>query len=142
MKNAIKLFTCLVVFVAMSTYSDAQQNSQKCCNSISLERSIKFEGSSDTEEITIEVNEDIKMMHLGVNGIISSGQLTVEVYDPKGDKYGNFSIESQIKSNDKKREKVCGQMQRQIEKPMKGKWVVKLIPVKVSGDISIHAMQS
>ncbi|WP_353779456.1 hypothetical protein [Winogradskyella sp. 3972H.M.0a.05] len=142
MKNAIKLFGCVALFFLMPTNVSAQQYSQKQCSGVSTMRNIEFNGSSDVEEIKVEVSDDTENMSLNVNGTIKSGYLTVEIYDPKGKKHGNFSIESQLKSSSKKKELVCGQMQKIIEDPMKGDWVVKLIPKDVSGEISICAMQN
>lgn len=133
MKKSIQLFTFLFLFTSVVV---AQQNSQQSCNATSLNRTINFDGSSDQENIAIDVSEDNKTMHVGINSTVNSGYLTVELYDPKGNKKGNFSIESQL-NNDKKKERVCGQMQKHIDDPMKGKWIVKLIPNKVVGDVSI-----
>ncbi len=139
MKNAIKA-TTLIFFLVFGVNGFAQQKGQ-CCDGISLARSIEFNGSSDTEQIKVEVSEGSKDLTLQVNGTIKSGYLTVEIFDPKGNKKGNFSIESQISSSDTKKEMVCGQMSRQIKDPMKGSWIVKLIPKDVVGDITINSMQ-
>ena len=135
MKNSIKLMTCFIFFLSLSI--QAQQNNQHQCDAVTLNRSIQFDGSSDTEDIKIEVADATKKLYVSINSTIKSGHLTVEVYDPKGNKKGNFSIESQVKSSNKKKELVCGQMQKQIDDPIKGNWVIKLIPNNVAGDVSI-----
>ncbi|WP_298758554.1 hypothetical protein [uncultured Psychroserpens sp.] len=137
MKKSIKLVTCLFLLLSLTIH--AQQNSQHIqqCDAVTLNRNIQLDGSSDTEEIKIEVASNAKKLHIGINSTIKSGYLTVEVYDPKGNKKGNFSIESQVKSSSKKKELVCGQMQKHIDEPIKGDWVIKLIPNNVAGDISI-----
>ncbi len=135
MKKSINLFTCLTLFMFFSLSMFAQQ-----CDVVTTNRNIQLDGSSDTEEITVEVTEDITCLSIGINSTIQSGYLTMEIYDPKGEKQGNFSVESQLKSNAKTKELVCGQMQKQIKEPLKGKWVVKLIPNNVKGDITIHTM--
>ncbi|WP_298903327.1 hypothetical protein [uncultured Psychroserpens sp.] len=135
MKKSIKLVTCLFLLLSLSI--QAQQNNQKHCDAITLNRSIQFDGSSDTEEIKVEVADSAKKLYVSINSTIKSGYLTVEVYDPKGNKKGNFSIESQVKSSNKKKELVCGQMQKHIDDPIQGNWVIKLIPNNVAGDVSI-----
>ena len=132
MKQLIKLFTCLTLFLLLSTTVVGQQ-----CNGITLNRNIELDGSSDTEEIKVEVSKDTTTLFIGINSTIQSGQLTIELYDPKGNKHGNFSVESQLKSNKSRTESVCGQMQKQIKDPVKGDWIVKLIPNKVIGNVSI-----
>ena len=134
MKKSIQFFACLFLFTSVL---QAQQYGQKSCSAITLNRTIEFDGSSEAENIIIDVSEDTGKMHVGINSTIKSGFLTVELYDPKGNKKGNFSIESQQNTNDKKKEMVCGQMQKHIDDPMKGKWVILLTPSKVKGDVSI-----
>ncbi len=140
MKRSIQLFTCLFVFISFCT--QAQQNSQSSykyrtgqhqCNSTSSVRTIELDKSSNKKDIKIDVTDNAKAMSVAVNSTINSGLLTIEIYDPNGDKKGHFSIEA---AGDKT-ELVSGQMQKHFETPMKGDWVVKLIPKKVSGDISI-----
>ena len=133
MKKSIQLFACLFLF---ATLLQAQQQSQHSCNAVSLNRTIQFDGSSDQENIVIDVSKNTSKMHVSINSTVKSGYLTVELYDPKGNKKGNFSIESQVNSSQKK-EQVCGQMQKHIDDPIKGKWVIKLVPNKVIGDVSI-----
>ncbi|RNC86959.1 MAG: hypothetical protein ED556_05920 [Winogradskyella sp.] len=133
MKKIFKVFACLFLFTAIV---NAQQISQKSCSAVCLNRTIQLDGSSDKETITVDVSEDTGKMHLNINSKVESGYLTVELYDPKGNKKGNFSIESQSNSS-KTKEQVCGQMQKYIEDPIKGKWSVVLVPKKVVGDVSI-----
>ena len=138
MKNAIKLSTFIFLLV-FGVNGFAQQQGQ-CYNGITMTRNIQFNGSSDSEQIKVEVSDDTKDLNLNVNGTIKSGYLTVEIFDPKGNKKGNFSIESQISASDTKKEMVCGQMSKQIKDPMKGNWIIKLTPKNVVGDITINSM--
>ena len=142
MRNVIKLFTSLALFILLPNNANAQQYSQKQCSGTSMTRTIELDDSSETEKIKIDVAEDTKNLSFNVYGLVKSGSLTVEVYDPKGNKHGNFSVESQIKASSTAKEKVCGQMQRSIKDPVKGKWVIKLIPKNVTGEISMCASQS
>lgn len=136
MKKSIKLFACLSLLMFLSFSALGQQ-----CDGITLNRNIQLDGSSDTEEIKVAVTEDIKCLSIAINSTIESGNLTMEIYDPKGAKQGNFSIESQLASNAKKKDLVCGQMQKDMKEPMKGNWTVKLIPNKAKGDIAIRTVQ-
>ena len=141
MKTSIKLIITLVTFLSASHAIDAQQISMENCSSSTTNRTIKLENSSENEDITIAIPKDLGCMHIAISSTINSGYLTVEIYDPKGNKKGNFSIESQVKSSASKSEMVCGQLQKQINDPIAGDWVVKLIPNNVSGDISINTLQ-
>lgn len=135
-----KFITVFSLLLLMSFYSSAQD-----CSGISSNRSIELDSSSDKEKIKIEVTENVQKLHFGISSTITSGDLTVEIYDPKGKKQGNFSVESQLNSstssNAKKKELVCGSMQKGISNPMKGDWTIKLIPKKVTGTVAIHTSQ-
>ncbi len=129
----------MLLLLTSNAFSQSQGQQDCECNATTLSRNIELDGSSDTEDIKIEVSDETKKMFIGVNSTIESGYLTVEIYDPSGNKKGNFSVESQVKSSDKKREQVCGQMQKQIEDPEKGTWRVKLIPKNAVGKIHIQS---
>ena len=132
MKKSIKLLSIFTVLFFLSMPLIAQE-----CSGISLNRNIQLNKSSDIEEIKIDVAKNTNHMNIGVNSTIRSGSLTVELFDPKGNKQGNFSVESQISSNDQKKECVSGQMQKTIKNPMSGHWIVKLKPKKAQGEVSI-----
>ncbi|MEM7186862.1 MAG: hypothetical protein AAF466_09400 [Bacteroidota bacterium] len=142
MTKSIKLITAVVIFLMTTPLAFAQHSS---CHS-TLTRSIKLDNSSKKEEIKIEVADDVKCLGIGLNSTISEGSLTVEIFDPNGDKQGNFSVESQMSSSSssegKNSEMVCGQLNKTIKEPMKGDWVVKLKPKKVTGKIQINSYQS
>ena len=131
MKKSIKTTIIFSLFLLVS----AGAFSQSCGNMTT--RQIELSDSSDNESIELDVSKDIKCLMIGVGSTIESGSLTMEIFDPKGDKQGNFSVESQISSSAKKKEKVCGQLNKTFKDPMPGTWVVKLKPKKVTGTISI-----
>jgi len=142
MTKSIKLITAVVLFLMSTPIALAQHSN---CSS-SLSRSIKLDKSSKKEEIKIEVADNVKCLNIGLNSTISEGSLTAEIYDPNGDKQGYFVVESQLSSSSsssgKNSEMVCGQLNKTINDPMKGDWVVKLKPKKVTGKIQIHTHQS
>ncbi len=141
MSKSIKLVTAVVLFLMTTPLVFAQHDG---CHS-SLSRSIKLDKSSKKEEIKIEVADNVKSLNIGLNSTISEGSLTVEIFDPKGDKQGNFSVESQLSSSSsnsgKNSEMVCGQLNKTISDPIQGDWVVKLKPKKVTGKVQIHTHQ-
>lgn len=137
MKKSIQLLVFICAIVLYGQQSFAQD-----CTSVNTSRNIELDGSSEREEIKLNVAEDVKHLHLFINSTISTGFLTVEIYDPKGKKRGYYTVESQMNSNAKKKETVCGQMQKQISDPIKGDWVVRLIPKNVKGKVSVHSGQT
>jgi len=142
MTKSIKLRAVIILLLLLGPIAMAQQD----CTDFSITRTIHLNESSNTKEIKLEVNDDVKCLQIGLISTIESGALTIEIYDPNGDKQGNFSMESDLSSNSssagKNKDLVCGQLNKTIKDPMKGNWIVKLKPKKVTGEIMINSRQS
>jgi len=144
MTKSIKLIVTvsLILFIAPIALAQHKEN----CSNYNTSRSIELDDSSSNEVVKVEVKDNTKHLMIGVNSTISSGSLTMEIFDPKGNKQGNFSVESMMSSNSnaqgKNKETVCGQLNKSFQDPMKGSWTIKLKPRKVSGKIHINSHQS
>ena len=142
MTKSIKLRAVIILVLLLGPIAMAQQD----CTDFSITRTIQLDASSKTKEIKLEVNDDVKCLQIGLISTIESGALTIEIYDPNGDKQGNFSVESGLSSSSssagKNKDLVCGQLNKTIKDPMKGNWIVKLKPKKVTGEIMINSRQS
>jgi hypothetical protein len=143
MTKSIKLIVAvgLILFITPITFAQYKQN----CSNYNTTRNIELDDSSSNEVVKVEVKDNAKHLMIGVNSTISSGSLTMEIFDPKGNKQGNFSVESMMSSNSnskgKNKETVCGQLNKSFQDPMKGEWTIKLKPKKVSGKININSHQ-
>ena len=113
------------------------------------------------EPSVVAVSEQDNTLNLKIQSKIREGELTIEIYDPKNEKRGNYSIGSQVKttkSNSNKtdmdkelellgtlmgvrKESVQGTITRTIKDPVKGNWVVKIIPKNVKGLVTIVSDQ-
>ena len=100
-----------------------------------MTRMIELDKDSEKEEIIIDVKENTQKFRLSINSGIENGTLTIELYDPKNVKKGNFTIGTQLKSS--KRETVNGDINKSIKEPEVGQWKVMIIPKNVSGAIQI-----
>jgi hypothetical protein len=107
---------------------------------------IQFFTMTDPSEIKLPVFP-LGPLNLKITSTLFAGDLTIEFYDPKGEKQGNFSIANQAilqKPDSIKRplnETVRGEITRNFENPGKGEWVVKLIPKNASGFLEINSVQ-
>jgi hypothetical protein len=83
-----------------------------------------------------------------IRSTIFEGELTIELYDAKGEKQGNFFIANQAqlaKPDTIKRpisETVRGEISKKFENPVKGEWMVKIIPKNASGFLEINSAQN
>lgn len=144
MTSSIKSNVAVIILLFSTAMLMAQHDGHNNCSSSQTSRSIELDDSSKKETIKVEVSEGTKNFMIGVNSLISSGSLTMEIFDPKGNKQGNFSVESQFSDNAKSgnsKEEVCGQLNRSFSEPMAGDWSIKLKPKSVTGKISIHSHQ-
>jgi hypothetical protein len=137
------------ILLANKIYSDYLKNLEQNQNTaFNLNRSIILYPDKDTKvkDITLEVNEKTTIFSLNVACKVKLGNLTIELYDPKGDKQGEFSIESQmdqklpLNGDDKyEREIIEGNIQKEITNPIKGKWIIRLIPLKTYANVNIQS---
>ena len=100
-----------------------------------VQRSITLTNDSKEEEIIITVEKAVLRFDLRCSSTLTSGTLTIEVYDPKGVKQGNLTIGTQLNSS--KEEVVNGDIRKSLKEPHAGNWRVKIIPKDVTGEIKI-----
>jgi len=128
----MKLFIASAVLTMFIPFCSWSQDTK-----FDLSRSIEFSNSKQTEEIIIKTESNSTQLYISIKSAINQGGLIVEIYDPAGEKQGNFEIESIVKSNDGKTEYVQGSIQKKINVPMAGEWKIKIIPTNTTGHIRI-----
>ncbi len=117
-----------------------------------LHRKLVLNDDSETKEIKIDVSQKHKGLLIQVSSTIVSGDLIVEIYDPNKEKKGNFSVGTQTSISKKIKidqetktkelpEVVNGQIRRGDENPTIGIWIVKIIPQKAYGTVTIESNQ-
>jgi len=122
-----------------------------------VSRSILLDGESEKQEIILPVSEKNGSFNLTVSSKIYQGELTIEVYDPKGEKQGNYTVGCQLyttiqKNNNGQEEKssgktwtnkeiVNGRIDRKIINPIVGNWIVKIIPNRPKGSLKSEYVQ-
>lgn len=116
----------------------------------SLSKTINLKMDSELSETIIQVSERKVGLILKISSWIMDGELTIEVYDPKGERQGNYSIDSQNSLKTRKIEQtgtqtksqtVTGKISKTVEFPIIGNWVIKIIPKNATGSISIESEQ-
>jgi hypothetical protein len=115
-----------------------------------LSRTIRLSQESEKLEILLPVSGPIVAFSIKISSEIFEGELTIEIYDPNGEKQGNYSIDNQISlkpnkidKSDKPRTKeiVSGKISKSVEYPINGKWKVLIIPKNAIGEIVIESDQ-
>lgn len=115
---------------------------------------VNFNSESEERKVLVGVTELNITMTINIKGVVSSGELTIEVYDPKGEKHGGFKI-GYLVGSEKSEKKVIKEyvtigspkdnvvnanLNKVFKNPILGNWTLKMIPSNVTGiiDISFH----
>ena len=118
--------------------------------SFNLQRQISLNEDSEKKEILIPISGPIVRFTINIASRISEGELTIEMYDPSGEKQGNYSVDNQISARLDKSDKnakmtnkeiVTGKIDKSIEYPISGNWKVLIIPKNASGELLIESNQ-
>jgi hypothetical protein len=110
---------------------------------------IQFQVQTENSEIKFPVFQQGSLT-LMIRATLFEGELTIELYDSKGEKQGSLfipyhvlltkpdSIEKPIPIN----EIVKKEISKKFDNPVKGEWVVKIIPKNAGGFLEINSSQN
>lgn len=144
MKNLKCLFTqvpFLLILFLNSTFAQAPQKRLR------FQTDVSFNSQSEATEVKFPVLQ-FENLSMTIESHNYEGELTIELYDPQGEKQGNFTVGSPTFSGKKDeskvppRESVRGSLSKKIANPIKGEWIVKLIPKNSTGSIEIDCVQT
>ena len=103
----------------------------------STQRSIRIDADSKPKEVSIKVKSDTKKLDIAILSAVTKGKIKIELYNPDGVLKGSFTIETQVSSATA--EKVTGNIRKYLKQPKPGTWIIKIIPVEATGEISIRS---
>ena len=107
-------------------------------------RNLGFKESSKVQNVEIKITENTSALRLSIKCGVRKGNVSIQIYDPSGEKQGEFSVES-MESDDNDslfsmlKEGVTGQINKYISKPQKGTWIIKFIPKNANGRVEIQS---
>ena len=109
-------------------------------------RNLAFSESSKTQAVEINISKGTAQVNLDILCSVNEGNVTIEIYSPSGEKHGEFSVEGLAVDDSGSlyssvKEGVSGQIMKRIINPEIGKWIIKFIPKKASGDVRIATIQ-
>lgn len=155
MKKSLKLLsgTILLLFI-VSSFSLGQVDQ----TDFTTERKIQLNNFSGKKDVKINVNKELLkgneegehldkptfVLNIHISSSIVTGDLSIEIYDPKGIKKGKFSTSAETDKTEtvRFREEVNGKINKKINFPMKGDWVVKVVAENTNGVVLISSGQS
>jgi hypothetical protein len=153
MKTSFKGFTVTFFFLLLSTNllvgQTNKQTGQADHTDFKLSKTINFNGESDKVEIIIPVTDRNIGLIIKIFSLIITGELTIEIFDPTGEKMGNYSVSSQnsIKIvgktyNPTQSEAISGEITKSVISPNIGNWKVNVMPKNAKGRIDLESIQT
>lgn len=109
-----------------------------------LNKDITLTGKdSKSQSVKVMVNQ-ANTLFFNVAGNVSAGNVLIEIFNPKGQKEGELSLEHRHGSNAKPEPfsgSTSGSLNKIINAPQTGEWVVKIKPKKSKGHLHLSATQ-
>ena len=140
MKKRTATSIICIILLSITALAQTQESDESLIKDswtkVNLQRTIQLEGDSKSVEVLINIQSNVQRFEFSINSSVHSGKLTIEVYDPKGTKRGNFTIGTQL--NSELEETANGDIRKSLFEPHSGDWKVKIIPTKASGTIRIR----
>jgi hypothetical protein len=108
---------------------------------------IQFQVQTENSEIKLPVFQQGSLT-LMIRATIIEGELTIELYDAKGEKQGSLFIPNQVPLTkpDTIEKPISASMKKEISKkfdnPIKGEWTVRIIPKNAGGFLEINSSQN
>ncbi|WP_452603425.1 hypothetical protein [Pontimicrobium sp. MEBiC06410] len=136
--SSIKKSTVFILILLFTVFSYSQESS------FNIDRRIDMlKPDSTTRNITLNVESKTTTIALQIASEITNGNLTIIIFNPKGTIVGEFSVESSIqevdKTNSSTMERVAGKIEKFINNPTPGKWIIKMVTNKTIGQVMFNS---
>jgi hypothetical protein len=115
-------------------------------------KQLTLNGGSGEQEVKIPLRDSLVSINFEIKATIISGELTVELYDPDGEKYGNFSLAGSSVPDDRQitgimrgksyLAEASGSLVRYVMHPARGFWKAKIFTKKAAGVIQFNLTTS
>jgi|TARA_B110000090_G_C13229843_1_gene388126 hypothetical protein len=131
----------LVFLISLTTFAQKQNNETNKTEinqytNFNFQRTIQLDEHKKNEEIIIKIEKQTKKFELMIDTSVTSGKLTIEIYDSNEKKQGTFSVGTQL--NIENSERAQGNINKSLIDPQAGNWKVKIIPINAKGMIQIN----
>jgi hypothetical protein len=153
MKKLIFNKTLFILLLALAGTSSITGQIDTLKSKIYSMKSLKLNGETEISEIKLLLRDSISSVNILIFSIIGGGELSVEIYDPTGVRYGNFSLSCQndqelfkkitsgkvtVKEIDKSDGKAMGNLCKTVKNPSKGFWIAKIRSIGAIGFVQIQ----
>jgi hypothetical protein len=141
--RAFLISTVIICFLSQASLTYGQDSIR---TTIKI-RQITLKGESGEQEVSLPLRDSLSYINFEIKAVIISGELTVELFDPNGEKYGNFSLAGSANSNNKDADMIrgktyfaeaSGSLVRYVKLPERGMWKAKVITKNAVGVVDFN----
>jgi len=111
-------------------------------------KTLTLKGGSGEQEVQLPLRDSLNYINFEIKAVITAGELTVELFDPFGEKYGNFSLAGSYNSSNKQDAEIVrgkiydaeasGSLVRYVKYPKWGMWKAKVITKNAAGVVEFN----
>lgn len=143
-KKVIFISTLIICFFSQVNLMYGQDSIRATINL----KSITLRGDSGEQEVSLPLRDSLNYINFEIKAVITAGELTVELFDPAGEKYGNFSLAGSSNSGDRQDgefvrgkyyyAEASGSLVRYVKFPVRGIWKAKVITKNAAGAVDFN----
>ncbi len=157
MKKRIQIICTLVILLVSVTLSFAQEkakqeylmqkkvkqeyfeqkSSKQGYTKVERSNELFFKVESKTSEVQVSVTDEFNFLSLKIECHLTVGELTVEIFNPKGELKGDFTVINNSVvtkgKNTQSKETVAGQIEKHFRTPHTGIWLIRINPKNATG---------
>ena len=108
-------------------------------------RSLGFQNESKKSEVKITMTNEYNYLGISIRSKFIKGTLVVEIFDPKGDKQGSYTLKTEetvvLGENTISGEQVSGEFDKYFKFPINGEWIIRAVPTSATGTIELVLIQ-
>ena len=129
-----QLLTTLMLLSGIIVYSQSTD--------FTTTRRLGFNNSVNSQSVEIKSPKDTSTLSIQILCSVENGAVTIEIFNPSGKKEGEFTVESTETETsnslfDLLNEGVSGEINKLVNDPEVGSWIVKFNPDKATGKVQI-----
>lgn len=139
MKNQLQKI--LLGLMLITTFGAAAQN-----NNLKSSRSVVINPTTTTQVYEIEVVGKVERLKIEVNCSIKSGEIVIDIVAPDGSQQGKFKAggpydQANLTKEGEDDVVEQGRLEKFVEYPKNGVWIVHVKPIKATGHLNIQTRQ-
>ena len=138
------IYTVIICFLSQVTVTYGQDS----IRTVIKVKQLTLKGESGEQEVSLPLRDSLSYINFEIKAVITSGELSIELFDPNGEKYGNFSLAGSPSSFNKQDTELIrgktyyaeasGSLVRYVKLPKRGMWKAKVVTKNAAGAVQFY----